>query len=378
LCVKIELSCCMFDYFLGNYASVRAQLRASLAVAETLNMQREIGYGCNLLGVIAGMEGEAAEAQRSLQKSIAIFRELEDEMGLADSLQELAQIQSHLNGNYAEAERLAGESLALSRRVGRLDWIAYALDSLAFAQFSRGEYGEAERNYANSLDLFRQIHHALGTALALGGLGLVAWARGGDALAQALDYVQESLAICREIGHPLHTSSRLYMLAQVNKDLGLYHQAEAYASEGLSIAQNLGSPVFMTYNLCALADVACTLGEFQLAREYLAAIFEHAHQIQPQLLLVALLHRASLFLAESVGKSAPVRLEMRMQAVELVLFVQRHPVALHIYTTRAARLQKELCLTLPPDRIASATSRAETHTLDGLIPLLVDDPMQSS
>jgi predicted ATPase/DNA-binding SARP family transcriptional activator len=362
--VKIEQRCCMFDYFLGNFASTRQRLWAWFAAAETLNLQRDIGFAYNLLGVMAGMEGEAATAERHLQKSIAIFRESGDETGLADSLQELALVQCHLNANYAEAERLASESLEISRRLGRLDWIAHALDALAFAQFSRGSYHDAEVNYTESMELFQQTNHALGTALALGGLGLVAWARGEDALAQAKEYMEKSLRICRELGHPLHTSSRLYVLAQVNKELGLYRQAETYASEGFAIAQKLGSPVFMAYNLCALADVACTTGQLQAAREHLTAIIDYAHAVQPQLLLVALFHKASLLLAESVDQPEAVQREARKEALALLLFIQAHPALLHIYAERAARLQAELISTVPSDLLAAAEAQARRRTLD--------------
>lgn len=68
--------------------------------------------------------------------------------------------------------------------------------------------------------------------------------------------IQQSLAICRQVGHHLQTSHRRAMLAMLANDRQEYAGARRYAKEGVALAQAVGNPNFAIQNLCCLAEVA--------------------------------------------------------------------------------------------------------------------------
>src|SRR4029453_664901 len=92
--------------------------------------------------------------------------------------------------------QIGTESLAISRRTGRPDRIAGALDCLGMTAVVLGEYRAAETYYREALAVFEHIRYQLGIALAFGGLGLVRWARGGDAIRESIPFFEQGATYC--------------------------------------------------------------------------------------------------------------------------------------------------------------------------------------
>ena len=350
-----------FTYFLGNYETAGQLLEKNLNTIRGANGQaQEEAFVLNLLGQIAGWQGNESDAKAYLNQSLAICRKVGNLNGAANALHKLAQISGSF-GHYTEGKKLAGESLSLSRKLGRSDWRAYALDVLGWTTICLGEYAESETYYQEGLAIFQDIGDQLGLALALGGLGSVGWAMGGDRLSQALDYFEKSLVICRDIGHRHHTASRLWYLAQITNDLGDYAQAQDYAQEGLTVAREVGSPVFATYNLCALGEATCELGDLQASRQYLLEALKIASQVrQLPTLTIALYHFAVLLMKESALAEAGEPKNAR--AFELLTFILRHPATWHPFKERAASLLTQLGTVLSKAQMAASRARVQDHS----------------
>lgn len=199
--LRLRARCGAFCHFLCDYEAADHHLQACLAAASQLDQSAELAFILNFLGQLAMWRGEKALAQQQLTQSLTISRTLDDKAGMASALEKLANLVDATLGEYAESKALAMQTLQLSRELGRPDWIAYALDTLGFVTFALGEYADSEGYYRESLQLFETIGDQYGIAMALGGLGLVYWAMGGETLAAANDYFQQSLLICRTIGH---------------------------------------------------------------------------------------------------------------------------------------------------------------------------------
>jgi tetratricopeptide (TPR) repeat protein len=113
--------------------------------------------------------GRYPEAQRYLEESLAIARELGDTARIAAALQPLGM--AFLGqGNFAGARSHLEEALALARDLGDRREIAAAMNAIAQLYRIEGELDEAERLYESALELARELDD--GEVLAVGLLNL--------------------------------------------------------------------------------------------------------------------------------------------------------------------------------------------------------------
>jgi predicted ATPase len=352
---------------LGEYETAARFLQQALAAAQTLAWREEIAFAHNLLGQVAVWRGQKEVARSHLHSSLTICRESGDQRGLADALGQLANLFYATFGDYAEAKRLAGESLIICRELGRPDWIAYALDTLGFATFALGEYDASLVYYQEGLALFEEIRDPLGMALTLGGIGMVNWALGGEHLAHARAVFERSLTLCRKIGHQGQVSGRLGGLARVANDQGRCEEALRYGEEGLAIARSLNSPVYIAHNLYCLTETACGLGNLQSAWRYLWEGLQVAGEAQILSNLTIYLYYYALILTQEsnlASVSAAVRERKQAKALEALAVIHRHPACWQIYRERAARLGNRLTGALPAQTISAAKERGAMLTLE--------------
>ncbi len=286
---------------------------------------------------------------------MTLYEVTDNQPGIAHVQHKLAQLLCSY-GEYTDGRILAEQSLRLCEAIGRPDWRAYALDVLGWATLCLGEYGAAEAHYRRSLALFEQSGDRLGVALALGGVGSVMWAQGAATLGEGQRYMEESLALCRQIGHRQHMASRLWYLAQFANEAHDYQAAQAHAEAGLALAEALDSRVFMAYNLSALGETRLAQQDLSDARRHLTqaiTLAAAADQLPP--LLIGLMRMAQLWIAESRPEDRPeippdrsmesqqIRLaDQEWQARHLLRFVQQHPACWMPYRQRIAALLASL------------------------------------
>ncbi|MCB0109802.1 MAG: tetratricopeptide repeat protein, partial [Caldilineaceae bacterium] len=174
----------LFHYSLGDYAQAYHHLEESLALARQLQQPQNLAYALNIIGTIAGWQGDIQRALPQIKEALTITRERQDVHAMSDNLQQLAQFTAQL-GEYAQAYKLAVESVQLARSIERPDLLAHALHIQGSLCFFMGNYDEAERMHQETHTLFAGVNHSSGVALALSGLSNVAWAKGDAALATA-------------------------------------------------------------------------------------------------------------------------------------------------------------------------------------------------
>lgn len=93
--------------------------------------------------------------------------------------------------------------------------------------------------------------------------GWLAWAQGD--YTQAIDRLQASQTIFRELDHARGTAEGLYVLGMVAEDRGDYAQATLQLSESLGLFQNLGATLWAAYVLNALGIVKYEQGDNEQA-----------------------------------------------------------------------------------------------------------------
>jgi len=335
--VQIQLlaRCGALSYLLGEYGVAGDYLQAARGLAEARALAHELALIFNFLGRLAVWQGEKTQAADYLTQSLHLSQTLGARDRTASALEKLANLVHATFGEYRESKALVLQSLRLSRELGRPDRIAYALDALGFVTFCLGEYTEAEAYYGESLRIFDGSGDHYGRAMALGGLALVYWALGGARLGDATAYFQQSLFICRELGHSGQVAGRLAGLARVANDQGDYTHAQQLAAEGLALARGLGSPVYLSHLLYCLGETAYAVGELPAARTYLLEALQvtSATGLLANL-AIALFHYATLLIKESEGDPSGAT-RKRSEALALLLLVQNHPATWQVYKARA-------------------------------------------
>ena len=186
-------------------------------------------------GQLATFMGRYGEAQRYLEDSLAIAREIGDARRIAVVLQPLSMAYFGL-GEAATARRYAEEALACARQLGEEREVAGALVSLAQLHRAQDNLDQAEPLYEQALALLRGLDDREGTAVTLLNLAMVAVGR--RAVSRAGELLLGALTIAQEIGSKTTGQSVLEVcagLASLQADWHLvarfYGAAEAQAAQ---------------------------------------------------------------------------------------------------------------------------------------------------
>jgi predicted ATPase/class 3 adenylate cyclase len=215
-------------------------------------------------GMLARQQGDYAQAKAMHEQSLALFRKMEDKLGIArelDALGEIAQCQ----GNYAQAIELHTESLALRYEIDDKEGIAVSLGQLGSIARDRGQYQYARDLLEQSLELNRATGDKLYTALSLNNLGLVACLLCEYERATAL--FEEAVSLYRELDDRLGISNTLQNLGNVAKDQGHLQRAITLYQECLALKQGLGDKRGIARAMADMAEVALCQGNYARAAE---------------------------------------------------------------------------------------------------------------
>ena len=210
--------------------------------------------------------GDFADAERLGAESLALYRELGDQQGIATVLCKQGNTIG-IKGS-AAAMTLFEESLAISREIGFLSGIANALYQFGKLANQKGDFTEAQTYYEESLALHRETGDRRGIYLALNNLANLSCSR-GDANA-GWELYRQSLAICRELADPWGISMLLLNMGDVASFRGDYAVARELIEEGVAISRKIGSPGDIGEALLGLGFLACRQGEFVSARAIFA------------------------------------------------------------------------------------------------------------
>jgi len=271
-------------------------------------------------------------------------------------------------GDFLKGKGYLQQSLDLLREIENQSGRASVLDALGMALFFLGENSASGQSYQESLALFKEIGDRLGMALAIGGLGLVAWREGGVALNEAKQFFEESLALCREIGHQSHVHTRLVTLGHISNSLGRYKEAEGYFQEAWELSKQLGRKAEVSMMVAGLGVTALGLGDFEAARRYL---LEALKTPRVPIALEALVTWATLLKQEADRQGNEGG--QKQQAAEILSLALDHPALVQMYKDRAARLLAELEAELPPEVAAAAREQGRSQTVAEMVAKIVGE-----
>ncbi len=204
---------------------------------------------------ITGQLGEVNQCLAATERALARYRELGDELGVAQ-VQTLAGGPLVILERFAEAEPLLRESLKAARRLGNRRLAATALRMIAHAQALVGDFDAARATLVEALALAKSAGADL-VAAALGvGFSSIEYDAGNVEAALALQ--TDAVATYRELGlWGLHeVPGNLAGMAMEFIALGRFGEARSSANEALELAHGLGIIGMAAVSLGQLAIVS--------------------------------------------------------------------------------------------------------------------------
>ena len=174
-------------------------------------------------------------------------------------------------GNYNKGSDLPANSVLSNESEDEEEMLkpierANKLRRIGFQQLVASKYQEALQFLQESLKIYRDISDAQGEAFALYGLG---WAYDDlGQLEQAIESYQESLLISQKIGNHRLEATNLNLLGYVYFELGQYTKAIEFNQQSLAIAREIDYPWMEALSLADLGLVYFSLGEYEQAMEF--------------------------------------------------------------------------------------------------------------
>jgi predicted ATPase/DNA-binding winged helix-turn-helix (wHTH) protein len=249
---------------LFKFWEMREHLREGRTRLETIlelagrGHPRDRAKACQMLGALSTALGDFPAARRFLERSLGIAEELDDDLGIAISLNALA-VTARDRGDYIAAHEKFEESLECWRKVGDQVATARCLHNLASAAKSRGQYQRARLALLEALEIFTALGDRSGAAWSLNQQADVALEQGDLTDAQKL--YKKALEAFREISDRWGVARSLADLASIDCELGEYAAARSAYRESLEIFRSIEHRRGVARVLEGLACLALSLGD---------------------------------------------------------------------------------------------------------------------
>jgi tetratricopeptide (TPR) repeat protein len=171
------------------------------------------------------------------RESLVLFRELEDQEGTVFSRQLLGSA-LYQRGDLAAGSSLIEEALALARKLGQTDSIAWLLYLQALYDIGQGEYARACDLLEESLTLHRKNEHKRGIAFSLIQLAEVLFVSQGDQ-ARVHSLLEEGLALARELSDKDNLTSANALRGQIVFNQGDSATARSLFEESVQLMRSI-------------------------------------------------------------------------------------------------------------------------------------------
>jgi predicted ATPase/DNA-binding CsgD family transcriptional regulator len=146
-------------------------------------------------GLLGWIQGDRAAARSRLEESVALWRELKDEEGLAQALRILGHVMLG-QGDPTVARSLGEESVELFRKTDDAFGLATSLATLGLIALIQRDYAAARVSLEESVAICRRSEDDWALSLALRNLGILALKEGDHERAAAL--LGESVLVLQE------------------------------------------------------------------------------------------------------------------------------------------------------------------------------------
>jgi predicted ATPase/DNA-binding winged helix-turn-helix (wHTH) protein len=263
LCVALFRFWDMREHLSEGRARLETVLR--LAGSDRLKERARVSL---FLGALATTQGDYPAAESVLERSLCLYEELGDQLGIAASLNALG-VSARDRGDYPVAQSHLERSLACWRMLPDRLAMARCLHNLANVVKVRGDYSRARWALGEAVDIFEELRDRSGAAWSINQQGDVA--RAQDDRVAARELYQRALAAFREAGDPWGAARSLTDLAYLDCERGDHLAARSAFHEALEIFAGLGHRRGAARALEGSACLALVQGQAERALKLAAA-----------------------------------------------------------------------------------------------------------
>jgi predicted ATPase/class 3 adenylate cyclase/DNA-binding CsgD family transcriptional regulator len=275
---ELALRCCgalwRFWYIRGYWSEGQHWLKEGLALSQEVERTAARAKAFCGAGRLALSLGDMLVGRVLLEESVAIYREMDDKRGLAESL---AMLGLDLQSKAVLNSTLLDESLLFAREAAESWTLAFSLQHAGWHFQLQDEYDSALPLLSESATLFREVGDKRELIATLNGLARLAALQGEYERTTAL--VQECLAFAGELGDKSGMIDALYLLAWNASLQDEHERAAGFDREGLVLARELG-------NTSGIARGLSELGQNYLAQGHplqAVALLEESLQLYQEL-----------------------------------------------------------------------------------------------
>ena len=241
------------DHMAEGRRWLRAALERAGNVPPAISAKAHYAAGYAALG-----QADYVDARARLSASLTLYRELDDERGVARSLAQLGWIAT-VRGDLELATSLSNESLALARAKRDAATSSVALANLAEAAFLQADYVRARELFEATLTLRRELGDRRNIANAMLNLARSELMLGDDD--RAVQLSEEGLELARELGDTWSISVAVGNLADAALRRDDRDAARSFLAEGLAAALRRGDKRVAAEALQRAAALAVAEGD---------------------------------------------------------------------------------------------------------------------
>jgi tetratricopeptide (TPR) repeat protein len=234
----------------------------ALSLYKSLEDVKMEGVMLHNIAILHYNEGAYVKALKKTQESLRKASAVNDEHGVASSLQLLGNI-NHYLGNYDEAQKYLIQCLKIFENLG--DDVRYTdgLVYLATNYQSQNKYGKALESLKEAISRYREMEDYIFMMQALNNTGYVYLQQ--NQLDSALSYLNQTIELTHEYENNSILLLALNNMGKVFESKNEYEKARSYYEESLQLARQLKDRLRIAMVYRNLADLLIRQEQYELA-----------------------------------------------------------------------------------------------------------------
>lgn len=288
-------------WYMRSYPSVGRSWLELFLERDSGTPTAERAKALHYAGMMAGMQGDSAQAIAWYQESVQIYRGLGNTWGECYALADLGYVQVWHDYQAEQGRMLLEESLALSRQTGDPWLIArVTLRAGMYSYYFGRDLERARALLEESLAQARIAGDTWNTSNVLIPLSNALWSEDEDRRTIAL--AEEALALARAVGNQASIARALNILGMIALADGNDEQARSYHTQSLDLAQSSGLSFQVASARYLLGLVAMHQREYLEAQAFFTQCINDYHKLNDKL-RIALCMVALAGVAEALGQT---------------------------------------------------------------------------
>ena len=221
---------CLFN--LNEYKAAIPFYQKSMDLYKELNDEENIADNLHKIGLCCFYTGQYQEALYNYHEEVIIAEKNDYKDRVAHAYQDIGLVYSEIK-TYNKAQQYYEKALAINKEINNTEKIAALYQNIGVIHHNKENFDTALMYYQKSLDIYQQLEHKLGIASSYLNIGLIYETMNDD---RAVDNYQHAKIMFEEINHARGIIYALNSLSIYTKNKGYYNEAIEYINESIELA----------------------------------------------------------------------------------------------------------------------------------------------